>query len=48
MTTNVAINRKTDDLKNDEIWPVMFLMFNFKREHLLCPSSDFNDLGIEI
>ena len=48
MPTNVLTNRKTDNLKNAEIWPVKFLMFKFKRLYLSCPSSNFNDLGIKI
>ena len=47
MPTNVPINQKIDNLKYAEIWPAKFLMFNFKRIYLFCPSSDFNDLGIK-
>ena len=48
MPTNVPTKRKIDNLKNAEIWPVNFFVFNFKRAHLSCPSPDFNDLGIRM
>ena len=48
MLTSVPTNRRNDNLKNTEILPVNFLMFNFKRVYLSCPSSDFNNLGTTI
>ena len=48
MPTNVPTNRKIDNLKNAEIWPIKFLMFWSKIVYLSCLSSDFNDLGIKI
>ena len=46
MLINVPTSRTIANLA--EIWPVKFLMVNFKRVYLSCPSLDFNDLGIKI
>ena len=48
MPTNVPTNWKIDNRKNARIWPVKFLILNFKRVCLSCPSSDFNDIGIKL
>ena len=48
MPTNVPTDRKIVNLENAKIWPVKFLMFNFKRVYPFCSSSNFNDLGIKI